>query len=175
MNNFFAFFGIEEKFEINLSDLEASYFSIQNKFHPDSSTAADIERSIIANEAYKTLSDDFLRACHLMALKGIDILHDENAVKVDFATIEEVIAIQERLASLQLGQNNLARSPSIHCPEITQIKKQLRNNCKSLIEESMTAIKSSNIKLASQKLIKARYFRKILQDLNSSSFNRSSS
>ena len=73
MKNFFELFALKLNFEIDEIELEKKYLDFQKQFHPDISSSADIEKSIAINEAYKTLSDDFLRACYLLALKNIDI------------------------------------------------------------------------------------------------------
>jgi molecular chaperone HscB len=153
MRSFFKIFSLPEIFAIDLSDLEKKYLQFQNEFHPDKSSSSDIEMSIQVNEGYRILSNDFLRACHLLALKKIDILNDENAVKADISTLEEIIELQEKIA--EISDKN----------EINSLKKNLNSAIKDLILKSMNALNNNEIKASSQFLVKAKYLKKSLIDL----------
>lgn len=153
MKNYFKKFDFEEKFEIDLSELEKKYLDFQSRFHPDKSSTQDIEESIEINQAYKILSDDFERACYLLFLKGIDIKNDEKAVRLDVELLEEVLELQEKIAEI----NNK--------DEIEPLRKKINAAVKLLIGEAVDLLKNSNIKPASLLLIKAKYLKKSLEDL----------
>ena len=72
MKNYFELFDLTPKFIIDLNEIEKKYHQFQNQFHPDKADFDSIEHSILINEAYKILSDDFLRASHLLQLKNIN-------------------------------------------------------------------------------------------------------
>ena len=91
MKNYFELFNLTPKFTIDLSEIEKKYHQFQNQFHPDKADFDSIEHSILINEAYKILSDDFLRASHLLQLKNIDIENDENHIKPDITTLQEIL------------------------------------------------------------------------------------
>lgn len=175
MKNYFGFFGLNEKFEIDECELEAKYFQLQSEFHPDSSNLGDIEKSMLANEAYKNLSDDFLRACHLLKIRGIDILHDEKAVKIKHETLEEIIELQEKISFLasdlkaknatvsepqESGLQNSHQVPA----DLQQIKNKIETDYKSLIIDSMQSFAVNDLDSCAQNLVKARYLGKILKD-----------
>jgi len=150
MKNYFEIFSLPQSFFIDETLLEKKYLEFQNQFHPDKSSSADISKSIEVNEGYKILSDDFLRACYILQLKGIDILHDEKAVKVDFATLEEQLELQEKIS--EMTDKN----------EMESLRKDLNSKVKALISQSMEAQADEH---SAQLLVKAKYLKKSLEDL----------
>ena len=147
--NYFNLFSLPATFEIDLAELEKKYLEFQHQFHPDKSSSDDISKSIEINEAYRILSDDFLRACHILQLKGIDILHDEKAVKVDVATLGEILELQERISEISKD-------------EIDNLRKEINSGYKLLIIEAM---REQNPSASAQLLVKAKYLKKSLDDL----------
>jgi molecular chaperone HscB len=153
MKNFFEIFDLEEKFTLDVDALEKKYFAFQNQFHPDKSSADDISRSIEINEAYKILSDDFLRASYLLQLKGVDILHNEKATKVDMATLQHVLELQETIS--EIADKN----------QIEELRKKINSEFKQLILDGVKQLEAANLELAAQVLVKAKYLKKSLEDL----------
>lgn len=149
MKNFFSLFSLPQIFEIDLVELEKKYLEFQRQFHPDKSSSDDISQSIEINEAYKILSDDFLRACYILQLQGIDILHDEKAVRVEMATLEEAIELQEKISEISKD-------------EIDDLRKELNSKIKLLILEAMQNLETQ---ASAQLLVKAKYLKKSLEDL----------
>ena len=83
--NYFALFGLEPAFQIDLPRLEQSYRALQAKVHPDKfSSASDQERrlsmqwSTHVNEAYQTLKQAIDRARYLLTLHGVDTQEETN-------------------------------------------------------------------------------------------------
>jgi len=73
--NHFKLFDIDQKFDLDLKELKTKYLSLQIKYHPD--TAKDelekrqkLEMSMLLNEAYKILYDDYSRAEYLLGILG---------------------------------------------------------------------------------------------------------
>ncbi len=153
MKNYFELFSLPVNFAVDSTDLEKKYLAFQTQFHPDKSSSNDILQSIAINEAYKILADDFLRACYLLSLKGIDIQHDEKAVKVDFATLERVLELQEKIS--EISDRN----------EIEDLKSRIASEIKLLISAAMKCFASDDLQLSAQILIKAKYLKKSLEDL----------
>jgi len=153
MKNFFQLFNLEEKFEIDLEELEKKYLQFQNEFHPDKSTSKEIDQSIEINQAYQVLSDDFLRACYLLSLKGIDIQNDEKAVIIDHQTLEEALELQEKISEIE-DKN-----------QISFLEKEIYNKVNYNLKEFLKAFETNEIKLSSQLLIKVKYLKKSLLDL----------
>ena len=153
MKNYFELFNLAPKFTIDLNEIEKKYHQFQNEFHPDKADFNSIEQSILINEAYKILSDDFLRASHLLQLKNIDIENDENHIKPDISTLQEILDLQEKIFEI----NNLN--------EILVLKNNLNSQIKKLIDDFQNAFEANKFNEASQFLIKAKYLKKSLIDL----------
>ncbi len=152
MKNHFDIFSLPTSFEINLDELEKKYLEFQKNFHPDNFDSADIEKSIAVNEAYEILKNNSRRASHILQLNGIDLENDSMAPKVDSATLYEVLELREKIFT-----NNAT--------EIGNLKKDLSEKIKYLINETAKKLQNKEFEAASQILIKAKYFDKTLQDL----------
>jgi len=150
--NYFALFGLKTDFTIDLKDLEHCYLRLQSEFHPDStsnSSFEQIERSIKINEAFRILSDDFLRACYLLDLQGIDILNDEQAVKVEAKILAEIFGWQEKLEEInEISALNAA-------------KNQVEQEFSASILQFSKLYSMQHFEESSQFLIRARYLQKI--------------
>lgn len=153
MKNFFELFSLSASFSIEQNDLEKKYLNFQKQFHPDSASSADIEQSIEITEAYKTLSDDFSRAAYLLALQNIDIRNDEKAIKPSIATLMEILELQEKIA--EISDKN----------EIENLRKEINQEFKKLILDSMKQLEDGKIEASAQILVKAKYLKKSLDDL----------
>lgn len=153
MKNFFEIFELPQSFFIDVAQLEKKYLEFQNQFHPDKSSSQDISKSIEINQAYKILSDDFLRACYLLQLNGIDILHDEKAVKVEMATLVEALELQEKISEIS------------DVNEIDEIRKTINSEIKVLIPQAIKTLESADIEGCAQLLIRVKYLKKSLDDL----------
>lgn len=153
MTNYFETFSLPAQFAIDEVKLEKKYLELQNEVHPDKANLDDITKSVEINQGYKILSDDFLRACHLLVLKEIDILHDETAIRPDMATLEGALELQEKIE--KISDEN----------EIKELRKSLNLQVKDLISQSMSDYKKDDFKNAAQKLVKAKYLKKSLNDL----------
>jgi len=153
MKNYFELFNLTPKFTIDLSEIEQKYHQFQNQFHPDKADLNSIEHSILINEAYKILSDDFLRASHLLQLKNIDIENDENHIKPDISTLQAILDLQEEIFEI----NNF--------DEILALKNNLNSQINNLINNFQNAFEANELNEATQFLIKAKYLKKSLIDL----------
>lgn len=73
--NFFALFGLEPRFRIDLSALRAAYRQLQLEHHPDKFASdtpqlrlAAVQKAAEINDAYTCLSDTVSRAKYLLSL-----------------------------------------------------------------------------------------------------------
>lgn len=96
--NAFSVFSQPEKFEVDLSSVEASFRTMQMKYHPDhnaDANSAEIEKkSSELNEAVRILRNPVSRAEHLMALKGSSPLQDESSRVDDPELMFKLIELQ---------------------------------------------------------------------------------
>lgn len=153
MKNFFKLFNLEEKFTIDIPSLEAKYLQLQSLYHPDKTNSKNVKKTIDLNEGFTILSDDFLRACHLLMLQDIDILNDEKALKPDKSMLIEILELQEYVMEI----NNKSA--------IDNLQKNLKQTIIDLVNDFNHYYNHKEFKVAGQFLIKAKYLKKILSDL----------
>lgn len=97
--DFFAVFGVERRFDLDLADLEARYRDLSRKLHPDRFAMADprarrasLQRSVQLNQAWRTLKDPFGRAEYLLSLSGVTLPSD-----VPAPLLMETLELREEL------------------------------------------------------------------------------
>lgn len=145
MKNYFEILGISEGFLLDEDELEEKYLGFQRDFHPDKAGVAEVEKSILVNEAFEVLGDEFSRLSHLLQLKGIDIEDDSKAPKVDFVVLQEIFELQERLTD-EAGKEVLAFA-----------KKRMNE----VFKEAALAFEDGDFSGSAQKLMQAKYFKKL--------------
>lgn len=90
--SYYALFGLEPAFDIELATLESSFRKIQSEAHPDrfvtnstSEKLKSMQLATLANEAYQTLKHPANRAKYLLELQGIVAISETNtAMPTDF-------------------------------------------------------------------------------------------
>jgi molecular chaperone HscB len=154
MTNYFQLFELPVDFDIELAVLEQHYFVLQNKFHPDRYINSGPEvkneamrHSILLNEGYNTLKDDFKRAEHLLSLCGINIDEGEKLVAPDI--LMEVMDLQEQLIDVNLEQRNI-------------LIKDVVGKIKVLYNDFSHLYKRVDLEAAHQVLLKIKYYSKII-------------
>ena len=152
--NYFEIFQLPTQFNINSSELETNYLKLQQQFHPDNnSDLQHLEHSILINQAYQVLSDDFSRASYLLQLKNIDIENDDNPIKPTLSTLQEILELQEEISLLE------------DLSAILNLKNRLKLEIDNLIKIFCDHYQDNKINEATQFLIKAKYLKKSLNDL----------
>lgn len=78
--DYFGFFGLPRKLNVDLAALEQEFYSLSRKLHPDSYARGDpreqlwsLEKSSQLNDAYRTLRDPISRTEYLLRLEGVDL------------------------------------------------------------------------------------------------------
>jgi molecular chaperone HscB len=78
--NYFAFFGMPRKLNIDVARLEREFYELSRKLHPDLNARADkreqewsLEQSSLLNDAYRTLKDAIKRTEYLLRLEGEEL------------------------------------------------------------------------------------------------------
>jgi molecular chaperone HscB len=78
--NYFAFFGMPRKLNIDVARLEQEFYELSRKLHPDLNARADkreqewsLEQSSLLNDAYRTLKDSIKRTEYLLRLEGVEL------------------------------------------------------------------------------------------------------
>ena len=78
--DYFAFFGIPRKLNLDVAQLEREFYELSRKLHPDLNARADkreqewsLEQSSLLNDAYRTLKDPIKRTQYLLGLEGVEL------------------------------------------------------------------------------------------------------
>ena len=84
-DDYFRFFGVEQKFNLDLPVLDQAYLAIQKEVHPDRhARGSDTEQRLamqmatFANTAFQTLKNPVRRGLYLCQLHGVDARLETN-------------------------------------------------------------------------------------------------
>jgi molecular chaperone HscB len=84
--NYFEFFSLPPKLEIDTAALEKSFYALSRRLHPDrfpgkSATEQDaaLRESSLLNDAYRTLRDPIARTEYLLKLEGVELEEQSKA------------------------------------------------------------------------------------------------
>ncbi len=78
--DYFKFFGMPRKLNVDVPRLERDFYELSRKLHPDLNARADkreqewsLEQSSLLNDAYRTLKDPIKRTQYLLGLEGVEL------------------------------------------------------------------------------------------------------
>ena len=110
--DYFEFFGIERKLDLDPRDLEKRYYQLSRKWHPDlfaRKTAAEreqaLENTALLNDAYRTLKDPIARAEYVLTAAGMDSAEQKSS-KVPPELLEEVFELNMALEEVRGGDED---------------------------------------------------------------------
>jgi molecular chaperone HscB len=128
-SNYFEFFDLPAKLQIDTVSLEQRFYALSRRLHPDrfaSKPAAEQEAALAEssrlNDAYRTLKDPILRTQYLLKLEGVE-LEEQSKAATDAARVtgeqkkqvvppellEEVFELNMQLAEMraanQMGED----------------------------------------------------------------------
>lgn len=113
MDNYFAFYDLEESFFLDLGELKRRYYAKSRELHPDFYTQEPVARQeeIVAlsaynNDAYETLKHDNGRMEYI--LRTHEIIGEEGKNKLDQMFLMEMMDINEALMELQMDFDQAA-------------------------------------------------------------------
>jgi molecular chaperone HscB len=152
--DYFAFFGLERKLNLDVAKLEKEFYVLSRNLHPDlharlssEEQAWSLEQSSLLNDAYRTLKDPIKRTQYLLQLEGVELEEQsKNATEKARTTgeakkqivppdlLEEVfelnMQLEELRANKKLGENDAALTE-----EIAQHKRNLEQKHEELLGE----------------------------------------
>jgi molecular chaperone HscB len=110
----FEFFGLPRQLTLDESALEADYFALSRRFHPDFFVSADVQQQILAlektsalNNAYRVLKDPTARAEYIIELEtGVAFGESGEANQVPRDVLMDVMEVRERLMDWQMGETD---------------------------------------------------------------------
>jgi molecular chaperone HscB len=152
--DYFTFFGLPRKLNVDVAALERNFYELSRKLHPDLSARADskeqewiLEQSSLLNDAYRTLKDPIKRTQYLLLLEGVK-LEEQSKTATDQARatgetkkqivppdlLEEVfelnMQLEERRVQKKMGEDD----PAL-IEEIGKQKLELEGKQESLLRE----------------------------------------
>jgi molecular chaperone HscB len=111
-SNYYDFFGLEHKLDLDLADLEKRFYALSRQYHPDRYTLKSREEQIYAldatailNDAYRTLRDPLARAEYLLKENGFDI-GEQGSKNVPPELLEEVFELNMAIEELRGGDDS---------------------------------------------------------------------
>jgi molecular chaperone HscB len=135
--DYFTFFGLPRKLNINTAALEREFYALSRKLHPDANAAHDpreqewsLEQSSRLNDAYRILKDPIRRTEYLLRLEGVELEGQSKAATeaarktgekkqiVPPDLLEEVfelnMQLEELRANKKLGEEDPALIAELH-------------------------------------------------------------
>lgn len=124
MSNYFAFFDLPSKLQIDTVSLERRFYALSRRLHPDrfasksvAEQEAALRESSLLNDAYRTLKDPILRTQYLLTLEGVE-LEEQSKAATDAARasgeqkrqivpaelLEEVFELNMQLAEMRAAK-----------------------------------------------------------------------
>lgn len=78
--DYFAFFGLPPKLNVDVPALEKDFYELSRKLHPDVNAKSgskeqewSLEQTSLLNDAYRTLRDSIKRTQYLLKLEGVEL------------------------------------------------------------------------------------------------------
>lgn len=155
--DYFTFFALPRKLNLNTALLEREFYELSRKLHPDLCARADkreqewsLEQSSLLNDAYRTLKDPIKRTEYLLRLEGVE-LEEQSKSATEKARVtgevkkqvvppdllEEVFELNIQLEELRMQKKLGEDDPSL-IEEIGRHKLELEKKHEALFEELKT-------------------------------------
>jgi molecular chaperone HscB len=156
--DYFSFFGLPRKLNLDVAALERDFYALSRKLHPDlyaQSNDAEqrkwsLEKSSQLNDAYRTLKDPIARTEYLLRLQGVD-LEEQSTQATEAARasgktkkqvvppdmLEEVFELNMQIEELRMNQKMGAQDPAL-VEQLGEHKKSLQQRLTTVDQELRT-------------------------------------
>lgn len=155
--DYFTFFALPRKLNLDTALLEREFYELSRKLHPDLCARADareqewsLEQSSLLNDAYRTLKDPIKRTEYLLRLEGVELEEQSKAATekarasgqikkqvVPPDLLEEVFELNLQLEELRMQKKMGEDDPAL-IEEIGKQKLELEQKYESLSDELKT-------------------------------------
>jgi molecular chaperone HscB len=155
--DYFTFFGLPPKLNLNIAALEKDFYELSRRLHPDLNARAgsqeqewSLEQSSLLNDAYRTLRDPIKRTQYLLKLEGVELEEQsKSATEKARATgevkkqivppdlLEEVFELNMQLEELRMNKKTGNDDPAL-IAEIGKQKHALEAKHEALLDELKT-------------------------------------
>src|SRR5450631_2370462 len=156
--DYFAFFGLPPKLNLDVAALEKTFYELSRKLHPDLNARAgaqeqewSLEQSSLLNDAYRALRDPIKRTEYLLHLEGVELEEQsKSATEQARATgvmkkqivpadlLEEVFELNMQLEELRMNKKMGEDDPAL-IAEIHGAKQHLASKQSEMLSELSTA------------------------------------
>ena len=152
--DYFSFFGLPQKLNLDTTQLERDFYALSRKLHPDINAKANtneqewsLEKTSQLNDAYRTLKDPISRTEYLLRLQGVQ-LEEQSKAATDAARrsgeskkqvvppelLEEVFELNMQLEELRMNKKMDEDDPSL-ISDIRKAKDHLAGKQNEMLTE----------------------------------------
>lgn len=152
--DYFTFFGLPRKLNVDVPALERDFYELSRRLHPDLNAQAgsleqewSLEQTSLLNDAYRTLRDPIKRTQYLLKLEGVE-LEEQSKTATEQARgtgevkkqivppdlLEEVFELNMQLEELRMNKKMGEDDPAL-LEEIGKEKLVLEEKNEALLEE----------------------------------------
>jgi molecular chaperone HscB len=156
--DYFSFFGLPYKLNLDTAQLERDFYALSRKLHPDINATANsseqdwsLEKTSQLNDAYRTLKDPVSRTEYLLRLQGVH-LEEQSKTATDEARtsgaakkqvvppelLEEVFELNMQLEELRMNKKLGEDDPGL-VTELHDAKQQFVSKQTAMLQELSTA------------------------------------
>jgi molecular chaperone HscB len=152
--DYFTFFGLPRKLDLDVTALNRDFYELSRKLHPDLNARAEsqeqewsLQQSSRLNDAYRTLKDTIKRTEYLLKLEGVELEEQsKSATELARATgqvkkqivppdlLEEVFELNVQLEELRANKKVGDDDPAL-IEEIGRQKFELEEKQEALLQE----------------------------------------
>jgi molecular chaperone HscB len=152
--DYFTFFGLARKLNVDVAGLEREFYQLSRKLHPDLYSGAEareqqwsLEQSSQLNDAYRTLKDPIKRTEYLLRLEGVELEEQSKSATeqarasgqvkkqvVPPDLLEEVFDLNMQLEELRMQKKLGEDDPSL-IEEIGRQKLELEEKHEALLDQ----------------------------------------
>src|SRR6202451_4017525 len=152
--DYFAFFALPRKLDLDVSILEKDFYELSRKLHPDLNAQAgskeqewSLQQSSLLNDAHRTLKDPIKRTEYLLKLEGVELDEQSKSateqarstgqVKKQIVPpdlLEEVFDLNLQLEELRMHKKMGEDDPAL-IEEIGRQKLELEEKHEALLDE----------------------------------------
>ena len=155
--DYFSFFGLPLKLNLDVAALEKDFYLLSRKLHPDLNAQAGsreqewaLEQSSLLNDAYRTLKDPIKRTAYLLHLEGVNLEEQSKSATEQARTtggikkqivppdlLEEVFELNMQLEELRMNKK-MGEDDAALIAEIGKQKLALEAKHEALVQELQT-------------------------------------
>ena len=124
--NYFDFFGVQRKLELNEADLQKRFYELSKQWHPDrfsrksaAEQAEALDVTSLLNDSYRTLREPVKRAEYLLTEEGFPI-GEQGSKDVPPELLEEVFDLNMALEEMKSGDEE--SRPQLESAQQTFVK-----------------------------------------------------